>query len=787
MRRIIERIAKLSLPKRQEGFGPFCWCKPGGLPMALLGGQDGVDKVSGNVGYLRSFRRILLKNCSLSPSSTILRFALSTIGLLTLTGILHSQEDFYSAPDGIRSKFLQDLDSQLIQTESILFQQPDKAYTQMQDLLSLVHQQEAKREEGFAYFFSALTFMTKGMWREAEELFFESIDAFRLAGDTLGVALASDKVGYAFREQGRMDQSLKYHLQGLRLREDYKDQPIKIAYSNASVGGVYFVLKDYDTALKYFDKAFAIRQAEGDTLGIGLSLKGIGRLHRLQKRFDEGLDCLLKALDIFQKVQGMGHIIDTYEELGYLYRSIALPEQAKRSFLKGLEVGKEMNSIGKMARIHLELGLLYKEEEELQLARENLEASLTNSLRSESQSNTIRAYEELSLIAEESGDFEQAHEFYKAYTRAKDSLYSQNYSQQLAQIKTVYETEQKEQEIENLKQETAWRLRERRVYIAGVIVLMILALALIGAFRQRNLAYSRTLMEQEKTQSLLQEKEALLQDLKSAQGHLVQSEKMASLGQLTAGIAHEINNPINFMASNVHALKLDFDDLKKLLAKVKALSNQPNTPELLNDIVALNQQLDINYLEDEISQLIEGIERGASRTQNIVIGLRTFSRRSGEEFVPADLHRGLDATLTILNNKISPNAKIIKDYGNIPLVACQFDRINQVFMNVLNNAIDAIGKTGTIKIKTWADRKSVFIAIQDDGPGMSQETIERIFEPFFTTKEVGKGTGLGLSISYGIIQQHGGKISAESELGKGAQFTIQIPTEQHDQTEASST
>lgn len=698
--------------------------------------------------------------------------------LFLLTGILHSQEGFYSVPEGDRDGFLQLLDQQLADTEDILFQQPDRAYQQMQELLPALVEQGANREQGFAHFFSALTFMTKGMWREAEGDFFKSIDAFRLAGDSLGVALACDKIGYAFREQGRMDQSLKYHLKGLQLREDFAGAPIKIAYSNASVGGVYFVLKDYDTALKYFDKAFEIRQAEGDTLGIGLSLKGIGRLHRLQKRYDEALDCLLRALDIFRRVKGMGHIIDTYEELGYLYRSIDLPDQAKASFLKGLEVGKQFSSIGKMARLHLELGLIYKDENQVQLATENLQASLANSLKSQSLSNTIRAYEELSLIAEESGDYEQAHQLYKAYTSAKDSLYSKDYNQQLAEIKTAYETEQKEQEIENLKQETAWRLRERRVFIAGVIILFLLTLALIGAFRQRNLAYGRTLAEQEKTQSLLQEKEQLLQDLKSAQGHLVQSEKMASLGQLTAGIAHEINNPINFMASNVHALKLDFEDLKQLLAKVKALSKKSPNAELVDDIVTLNNQLDINYLEEEISQLIEGIERGASRTQNIVVGLRTFSRRSGAEFVPSDLHRGLDATLTILNNKISPNAKIIKDYGSIPLVACQFDRINQVFMNILNNAIDAIGKTGTIKIKTWTEQQSVFVAIEDDGPGMSVETIERIFEPFFTTKEVGKGTGLGLSISYGIIQQHGGMITVESEPGEGARFTIQIPVEQ---------
>lgn len=698
--------------------------------------------------------------------------------LFLLTWQLPAQEGFYSIPTGSRSDFLQQLDQQLLQTETILFQQPDTAFEQMQQLLATLANNQTSREAGFAHFYVALTYMTKGMWKEAEEDFFQSIADFRLAGDSLGVALACDKIGYAFREQGRLDQSLKYHLKGLQMREVYEDLPIKIAYSNASVGGVYYMLKDYDTALEYFDQAFAIRQAEGDTLGIGLSLKGIGRLYRLQGLYDEGLDYLLRALGIFQKVQGKGHIIDTYEELGYLYQNIDLPEQAKNAFIKGLETGQEVNSIGKMARLHLEIGLLYKQEGQIPLATQNLQASLDYSLKSQSPSNTIRAYQELSLLAEGQGNFEQAHQLYKAYTTAKDSLYSQDYSQQLAQIKTLYETEQKEQEIQNLKQEQAWRLRERNVFIAGVTILLILALALIWAFRQRNLAYSRALTEQEKTQSLLQEKEQLLQDLKSTQGHLVQSEKMASLGQLTAGIAHEINNPINFMASNVHALRLDFNDLKQLLVKVKAISKDQTDPQLLQDIAELNQQLDINYLEDEITQLIEGIERGASRTQNIVIGLRTFSRRSGEEFIHADIHRGLDATLTILNNKISPNTQVLKQYGNVPPVACQFDRINQVFMNVLNNAIDAAGKAGKIEISTWSDNGFAFIAIKDDGPGMHPAVIERVFEPFFTTKEVGKGTGLGLSISYGIIQQHGGTIQVESKVGQGACFTIKLPIEQ---------
>ena len=188
--------------------------------------------------------------------------------------------------------------------------------------------------------------------------------------------------------------------------------------------------------------------------------------------------------------------------------------------------------------------------------------------------------------------------------------------------------------------------------------------------------------------------------------------------------------------------------------------------------------MDTEFLKEEILQLVESIERGTIRTKIIVNGLRTFSRNNQDEFVKADIHEGLDSTLTILNSKLKNRIKVHKDFGDLPLINCQFDRLNQVFMNIISNAIQAIEGEGHIYIRTRHNNEGVTVAIRDTGSGMSEEVKKRIFEPFYTTKEIGEGTGLGLSISYGIIEQHKGSIDVHSEPGKGTEFLLFLPIEQ---------
>jgi two-component system, NtrC family, sensor kinase len=260
-------------------------------------------------------------------------------------------------------------------------------------------------------------------------------------------------------------------------------------------------------------------------------------------------------------------------------------------------------------------------------------------------------------------------------------------------------------------------------------------------------------------------------DLKAAQSSLVQSEKMASLGQLTAGIAHEINNPINFVSASLRPLRRNHLDLSRMLHDALDRLTADEQTEITGDE-------ELGEIVKEQEQLIAGIEDGARRTAEIVSGLRSFSRLDEGGLKHIDLHEGLDATLTILSGSKSARIELVREYGNLPEVECYPGEINQVFMNILTNAIKAIDGKGTVTITTEATGDSVSITIADTGVGMTPEVQTRIFEPFFTTRDVGEGKGLGLSIAWGIVEKHGGAIEATSTTGSGSTFAVTLPVRQ---------
>lgn len=274
-----------------------------------------------------------------------------------------------------------------------------------------------------------------------------------------------------------------------------------------------------------------------------------------------------------------------------------------------------------------------------------------------------------------------------------------------------------------------------------------------------------------------------LEDLKQAQSQLVEAEKMASLGQLTAGIAHEINNPINFVTSNVAPLKRDVGMVFDTIEFIETISFEDITDdEKRKKIEAFKEDLDYDYLKIEINHLLNGIYEGSSRTAEIVKGLRIFSRVDENDLKKADINEGLDSTLIIVNNLLNSTIKIVKDYTEpIPLIECYPGKLNQVFLNIMSNAIHAIRKkhgesgNGIITIRTKAFEKHVTVEILDNGVGMDEVTQHKIYEPFFTTKDVGEGTGLGMSIVYNTIKKHNGVIKLVSKLGEGTSFLIQLP------------
>ncbi|MCP4311279.1 MAG: hypothetical protein GY790_08460 [Bacteroidetes bacterium] len=276
------------------------------------------------------------------------------------------------------------------------------------------------------------------------------------------------------------------------------------------------------------------------------------------------------------------------------------------------------------------------------------------------------------------------------------------------------------------------------------------------------------------------ELELTLGNLKLIQSQLIQSEKMASMGLLTAGIAHELNNPINFVSGNVNPLKRDLKELFSFIEKYDEKLEANKLESVISEIDHLKDKLDFSFLTNEIINLLDGIEDGASRSSQIVKGLRSFSRLDDEKCRLYNVHEGIDSSLILLNNKIKGRIKVRKDYEDFEKIECFPSKLNQVILNILTNGLQAIEGKGELCIQTVSSGIGIKIIIKDNGIGMTPEVQKHIFEPFFTTKDVGKGTGLGLSISYGIIEQHNGNIDVISESGKGTEFIISLPKTQLD-------
>jgi two-component system NtrC family sensor kinase len=309
---------------------------------------------------------------------------------------------------------------------------------------------------------------------------------------------------------------------------------------------------------------------------------------------------------------------------------------------------------------------------------------------------------------------------------------------------------------------------------------------LVHAFNEmaRNVSAAKRALELK-----LEEVRDANQGLKEAQSQLVQSAKMVSLGQIVAGVAHELNNPIAFIYSNMHHLEEYVEKLNRVIAEYReAVAKLPEAERA--KLRSLEGEVELDYILKDMRDIVASCADGATRTKDIVLGLRTFSRADESGFRPTDLHEGLRSTLKLLGSNLRESVEVHEEFADIPMVEANASQINQVFMNLLTNAMQAIvgshstpsglgalgsARKGNVWIRSRTDGPFVEIEIEDDGPGIPKEHLEKIFDPFFTTKRVGQGTGLGLSIVYGIVQRHHGTIHVHSKLGQGTRFVVRLP------------
>jgi signal transduction histidine kinase len=280
-----------------------------------------------------------------------------------------------------------------------------------------------------------------------------------------------------------------------------------------------------------------------------------------------------------------------------------------------------------------------------------------------------------------------------------------------------------------------------------------------------------------------EEQKILIKKLQETQQQLLQAEKMASVGQLAAGIAHEINNPIGFVNANTSSLQRYVKTLFGVVKQYNHLIDQLAVNEdLKKNISSINQAADLDFIQEDMTDLIRESFDGLRRVKDIVQSLKFFSHVGAAEWRMADIHQGLEMALSAVHNEIKDKVTIEKRYGTLPQVECFIDQLIQVFTNLFLNSAYAIKEKGVIAINTGTEIKDdvefVWIKVTDTGCGIEPENLNRIFEPFFTTKPIGSGTGLGLAVAYGIINNHNGSLNVKSALGKGTQFTIYLPVTQ---------
>ena len=269
-------------------------------------------------------------------------------------------------------------------------------------------------------------------------------------------------------------------------------------------------------------------------------------------------------------------------------------------------------------------------------------------------------------------------------------------------------------------------------------------------------------------------------ELQMTQERLIQSDRLASIGQLAAGVAHEINNPVGYISSNIGTLGEYVDDIFRLLDAYQAMAASTTSPEAVEHIRTLRQEIQIDFLREDLGSLVSECQEGVSRVRQIIEDLKDFSRAGEGEWETADLHRALARTLNIVHNELKYKAEVVQELGELPPIECVPSQINQVMMNLLVNAAQAIEGHGLITVRTGCDDERVWFEVEDSGRGIDAEDLKHIFDPFFTTKPVGQGTGLGLSISYGIVQRHGGSIEVDSQPGTGTRFRVTLPRQAGD-------
>ncbi|KAA3437044.1 tetratricopeptide repeat-containing sensor histidine kinase [Rufibacter hautae] len=652
---------------------------------------------------------------------------------------------------------------------------------------SRVHQ--FPKGEAYALKSLGLAYVSEGNYPEVIRYWEQSLAIFNKLGDKVGASNMLSNIGVIYSIQGWEAKAIEFYLKSLKKAEESGDK-LRIATALLNIGAEYYNNPTtLDKALAYYLRALPLSKEIGDQTTLGTLTVNIGEIYFAQGDHKKALGYYQEALKILNAAGAKDKVAYTLNNIGKVHAArgdlpMALEQHQKarqiaNSVAAKLEEAQALNYIG---QINLKLNQANQALATFQRSREIATSLGANYELKDAYAGLAQSFQKLS-------DYQQAYQYQSLLLGIKDTLYNAETKEKINNLEAAYQNEKKQSQIDlltkdsQLKQASLQRQQVFRNALLAVLGLIII-IAVVLFFNIRNKAKANKLLQHKNEEINAQKEELATQrdhlektynNLVNTQDQLVQSEKMASLGQLTAGVAHEINNPINFVSAGIESLRANFTDIMEVAKGYFQLKPGADNTQQLQQLEKLKQELEVDELIDESEQLFSSVKNGATRTKEIVKSLKNFTRLDEDNLKKANLHEGLDSTLVILNNQLKNRIKIVRNYGDLQEVNCYPGQLNQVFMNILNNAAQAIPDEGTIAIKTYADDDYAVIKIRDTGMGMSEEVKKHIFEPFFTTKDVGEGTGLGLSISYGIIEKHKGKIEVESRPGEGTEFTIRIP------------
>ncbi|TVQ19508.1 MAG: tetratricopeptide repeat protein [Bacteroidetes bacterium] len=582
--------------------------------------------------------------------------------------------------------------------------------------------------------------------------------------DSTRLALAFNRKGLSYYYLGDYNRALENYFTAISIKENIGEYAtLDREYNN--IGLTLRNLEQNSEALEYFKSALEILEKHPNRLHEALVWNNIGISKRGMSDYDAALAALEKALSINLEINAIQSQAHNLNNIGNIFYDQNEPQKAIEYYNKALQINKEINNRYEKAQNLHNLGRAF-------LYLNRFESTIAYLNRAEEIIREINAVQLLltnhNLKADyfqETMDYERSLTYRNLYSELRDSIYFSNRTEQFEMLRRIANTEKEMQRMEFLEQINA--IQQERInaqytiQVGGLFVIALILFMLFILFRNNkiikklnssllnhaneveNLNNSLQTANEELNTKAESLNDALI-NLQNTQNQLIQSEKMASLGVLAAGIAHELNNPLNFIKGGAAALESHIGD-----------NFEPDT---------------------DISKLVEAINEGVTRASRIVSGLNLYSRKNDQVFEESDLHKVIENCLLIIRNQTKHKVCIQRIYTDEPLnFKCNEGKIHQAILNLLMNAVQAIEEKGTITIQTTLTEQSLHISITDTGSGISQENMPKILDPFFTTRELGKGTGLGLFITHSIIEEHKGKMEFESEPGRGTRIHIIFP------------